>query len=115
MRGPVACRVRSVRGISLATAYRHIREGRRHFEAALARWKEEHRDRGVLTLPLTTQALLDADRAIPKAPDHVLAFAWFHAQRALGRTAPEADGVSAAPPHAPGTADAPPMPLPPRP
>jgi RNA polymerase sigma factor (sigma-70 family) len=77
--------------ISVSTAHYRVQQGVRHFRAALERWKARHRDRGVLLLPLTVKALLDADRTIPPAPAHVEELAWRFVQRTLGSTALDDD------------------------
>jgi RNA polymerase sigma factor (sigma-70 family) len=84
-------------GIPVSTAHHHVREGMRHLRAALMRWQAKQRQRGVLLLPLTVEALLDADRTIPDAPGDIVGLAWRLVQQKQGRTALDADTDD--PPH----------------
>lgn len=91
------------RRIPVSTAHYRAKEGMRHLRAALARWQAKQRQRGVLLLPLTVSALLDADRSIPNAPDDVVDLAWRLVQRTLGGKTldldPEGEGHGNGPPH----------------
>jgi RNA polymerase sigma factor (sigma-70 family) len=79
------------RGIPVATAHRYVQKGKQLFSEALARWQKKQRTRGVLLLPLTVKALLDADRTIPPAPEEVVELAWRLVQERLGRTGLDVD------------------------
>jgi RNA polymerase sigma factor (sigma-70 family) len=79
------------RRIPVSTAHYRVQEGMRHLRAALTRWQAKQRQRGVLLLPLTVGALLDADRSIPNVPDDVVDLAWRIVQRTLGSKALDAD------------------------
>lgn len=90
-------------GISRSTARLRVKEGRRQFEAALARWKAKHRDRALLFMLLTAEVLIDADRMATNEPDPPLDFGWRHDREAIDRApfdAPDGDHA-----HAPGQAD----------
>jgi RNA polymerase sigma factor (sigma-70 family) len=69
--------------IPVSTAHDRYNAALRKLRAALKRWEAKHRDRGVLVLPLAVADLLDADRAVPDAPDGVREHMWQRFSRAV--------------------------------
>lgn len=80
----------------VSTVYGYYRAGMRGLRAALARWKARHRNHGVLLLPLTVEALLDADRTAPldQSSQEEIERAWQRHQQA-SRAAGLEDGAPA--------------------
>lgn len=71
------------RGLPISTIHDRYNAAFRKLQAALKRWEAKHRERGVLVLPLSVEALLDADRTVPDAPDEVREHMWQRFSRAL--------------------------------
>lgn len=80
----------------VSTVYGYYVAGMKELRAALERWKAKQRDRGALLLPLTLDALFDADRNAPPEPldEAELERAWRRHQQAL-RGAGQEDGAPA--------------------
>lgn len=78
-------------GIAISTAHDRYNAALRKLQAALKRWEAKHRDRGVLVLPLAVDALLDADRVVPEAPEDVREAMWRHLSRAFVSAPSKAD------------------------
>jgi RNA polymerase sigma factor (sigma-70 family) len=73
----------------VSTVYGYYTAGMRELRAGLKRWQAKHRERGLLCLPLTLEALFYAGRTAPPPPvDEETERAWRRFQQRLADVAP---------------------------
>jgi RNA polymerase sigma-70 factor (ECF subfamily) len=82
----------------VSTVYRYYQAGMRELREAFERWKAKQRDGGAMLLPLTLEALFDADRTAPPEPPSAadVERAWRRYQEVRGNAGPEGSAPTSA-------------------
>jgi RNA polymerase sigma factor (sigma-70 family) len=83
----------------VSTVHGYYTAGMRELRAALERWKKKQRDGGAMLLPLTLEALFEADRTAPLEPPSAeeVEPAWRRYQQALREAGPEGGAPASGP------------------